>query len=33
VAGAFSLRMREVYLDVAAGRVPEFDHWLSYVND
>lgn len=31
-AGAFSLKMREIYLDVASGRVPEFEHWLSYVN-
>lgn len=31
VAGPYSLKMREVYLDVVAGRVPEFDHWLTYV--
>ncbi len=31
-AGAFSLKMREVYLDAASGKVPEFEHWLSYVH-
>lgn len=31
-AGEFSLKMREVYLDVASGKVPEFDHWLTYVD-
>lgn len=31
-AGEFSLKMRQTYLDIAAGRVPEFEHWLSYVN-
>jgi branched-chain amino acid aminotransferase len=30
-AGPFSLKMREVYLDVVCGRVPEFDRWLTYV--
>ncbi len=32
MAGEFSLRMRQAYLDVAGGKVPEFDHWLTYVN-
>ncbi len=31
VAGPFALKMRETYLDVVHGRVPEFEHWLSYV--
>jgi branched-chain amino acid aminotransferase len=31
VAGPFSLKMRETYLDVTAGKLPEFDHWLTYV--
>lgn len=31
-AGEFSLRLRETYLKVVAGEVPEFEHWLSYVN-
>jgi len=31
-AGEFSLKMRETYLKVAGGQVPEFDHWLTYVN-
>jgi branched-chain amino acid aminotransferase len=31
-AGEFSLKMRETYLKVVSGEVPEFDHWLSYVN-
>lgn len=30
-AGAYSLKMRETYLNIAAGRVPEFEHWLTYV--
>ena len=32
VAGPFSLAMRERYLAVVTGKVPEFDHWLTYVN-
>ena len=32
VAGPFSLKMREIYLDVVSGRVPEFEHWLTYVH-
>lgn len=32
VAGPYSLNMRKVYLDITAGKVKEFDHWLSYVN-
>lgn len=31
-AGEYSLKMRETYLNVTAGRVPEFEHWLTYVN-
>jgi len=31
-AGEFSLRLRETYLKVVGGEVPEFEHWLSYVN-
>jgi branched-chain amino acid aminotransferase len=31
VAGPFALRMRETYLHVVSGKVPEFDHWLTYV--
>jgi branched-chain amino acid aminotransferase len=30
VAGEFSLKMRETYLKVARGEVPEFEHWLTY---
>lgn len=33
VAGEFSLAMRSRYLEVTAGKVPEFQHWLTYVND
>ena len=29
-AGEVSLRIREAFLEVAAGKVPEFDHWLTY---
>lgn len=31
VAGPFALEMRKVYLDVVSGKVPEFEHWLTYV--
>jgi branched-chain amino acid aminotransferase len=31
VAGEYALRMRKTYLDVVTGKVPEFDHWLTYV--
>jgi branched-chain amino acid aminotransferase len=31
-AGEFSLKLRETYLKVVSGEVPEFEHWLSYVN-
>ncbi|CAN5725467.1 branched-chain amino acid transaminase [soil metagenome] len=31
VAGPYALRMRETYLNVVTGEVPEFEHWLSYV--
>lgn len=30
-AGEFSLKLRETYLKVVRGEVPEFEHWLSYV--
>lgn len=29
-AGEVSLRIREAFLEVAAGKTPEFDHWLTY---
>ncbi len=32
VAGPYALNMRERYLDVVHGRVPDFDHWLTYVS-
>ncbi|HET8986556.1 MAG TPA: branched-chain amino acid transaminase [Trueperaceae bacterium] len=32
VAGEFSLKMRQTYLDVASGRVPAFERWLTYVD-
>lgn len=32
MAGEFSLRMRQTYLDVVSGKVPEFDTWLTYVH-
>lgn len=32
MAGEFSLKMRQTYLDIASGTVPEFDHWLTYVD-
>jgi branched-chain amino acid aminotransferase len=32
VAGTYSLKMRETYLEIASGKVPEFEHWLTYVN-
>ena len=32
-AGPFSLAMRQRYLEVTAGKVPEFEHWLTYVNE
>ncbi len=31
VAGEYSLKMRETYLQVVTGRVPEFEKWLTYV--
>lgn len=31
-AGPFALRMRQSYLDVVSGRVPEFEGWLTYVD-
>lgn len=31
-AGPFALAMRQTYLDVVQGKVPEFEHWLTYVN-
>ena len=30
-AGEFTLKLRELYLRAAAGEVPEFEGWLSYV--
>lgn len=33
MAGEYSLEMRRVYLDVVSGKVPEFDDWLTYVDD
>jgi len=33
VAGPFALAMRERYLDVVSGRVPEYRRWLTYVNE
>ncbi len=32
-AGPFALEMRKVYLDVVSGKVPEFEHWLTYVQE
>ena len=32
VAGVYSLKMRETYLNVVTGKLPEFDAWLTYVN-
>jgi branched-chain amino acid aminotransferase len=32
VAGPFALQMRKTYLEVVTGKVPAFDHWLTYVN-
>lgn len=32
VAGEYSLRMRKTYLDVVSGKVPEFEHWLTYTD-
>lgn len=31
VAGNFSLKLREAYLDVVMGKVAKFDNWLTYV--
>lgn len=31
-AGDFSLKLRETYLEVVSGVVPEFEGWLSYAN-
>lgn len=33
MAGEFSLEMRRVYLDVVGGKVPEFEKWLTYVDE
>jgi branched-chain amino acid aminotransferase len=30
-AGPVALRLREVYLEAATGRRPEYEHWLTYV--
>lgn len=32
VAGPYALKMREFYLKVVSGQVPEFEHWLTYVD-
>ncbi len=32
-AGAYALAMRERYLEVVSGKVPEYQRWLRYVND
>jgi branched-chain amino acid aminotransferase len=32
-AGAFSLRMRETYLEAVTGKLPEFEGWLTYVGE
>lgn len=31
IAGEYSLQMRETYLKVVTGQLPEFDSWLTYV--
>lgn len=31
-AGEYALKMRETYLNAAAGKIPEFEHWLTYAN-
>ena len=31
-AGEYSLKMRETYLNITAGKLPEFEHWLTYVH-
>ena len=33
VAGEYALKMRETYLAVVSGKVPEFEGWLRYVNE
>lgn len=33
VAGEYSLKMREAYLKVVSGQVPEFEEWLTYVHE
>ena len=32
-AGPIALKLRELYLQAAAGEVPEFEHWLTYARD
>jgi len=32
VAGPYALKMRQTYLDAAAGKLPEFEDWLTYVD-
>ena len=32
VAGPYSLAMRQRYLEVVSGRLPEYQRWLTYVN-
>lgn len=31
-AGPYSLEMRRVYLEAVTGKIPEFEHWLTYVD-
>lgn len=30
-AGPYALRMRQTYLEAVTGKLPEFSHWLTYV--
>ena len=30
-AGEYSLKLRETYLNAVTGKLPEFDHWLTFV--
>ncbi len=32
VAGPYALKMRELYLQVVTGQIPEFEHWLTYLD-
>jgi branched-chain amino acid aminotransferase len=33
VAGPYSLEMRRIYLEAVTGKLPEFERWLTYVNE